>query len=499
MALCLPRRNGATAGRWVSVHPRPDSLHAPKRFVGGASGSATALRAFRLEPGAVFPLGSITPFRMKTMWPWIAPVLGLPLLLPAMAEAAPAERSISPSRQFIIYGPNVPLRGAMGDLAERTKSSLLRILQKHDDWKTPIILNLRFRQANVPEMPASQLHVSQTGIGLKLQLDLTLPASVDPTAIQRDLLRAILIELVYRDHPETPAGTLYAEVPPWLIEGVLCRGSGEQRQTLNDLLTAAAESSNIISLQNFVGLKPEQLDAPARLLYRAYAAALLQFLLDQPAGSARLAAYIESLSRASNDPLADLRSQFPGLGPADALEGLWKSAVSRFAATAKYEFLLSFKETQSQLDQLLRNPIPNSSNRGKALELEKLGQTKPTALQVLALRSLSQNLLLLATSAHPLLRPVVVEYQEIAQVLAARKNAKIPRRLEMVKAIRARIANRMMEMDDFMNWFEATQLSTKSGAFTDYLKAAGEKIEPERRRHDALSVYLDAVEAQFRD
>ena len=436
---------------------------------------------------------------MKSIWPWIAPLVGLPLLLPAVAEAAPLERSITPSRQFIIYGPNVPLRGAMGDLAERTKAGLLGILQQRDDWKTPIILNVHFQQANVPDIPASQLHVSQTGIGLKLQLDLTLPATVDSTAIQRDLLRAILIELIYRAHPETPAGTLYAEAPPWLIEGVLARSSGQQKQTSNDLLAAAAESNKIIPLRDFVGLKPEQLDGQARLLYRSYAAALLQFLLDQPAGPSRLAAYIESLVHASNDPLADLRSQFPGLGPADGLEGLWKSAVSRFAVTAKYEFLLSFAETQHQLDQLLRTPIPNPSNRGKALELEKLGQTKPTALQVPALRLLSQNLLLLASSSHPLLRPVVVEYQEIAQVLAARKNAKVSRRLEMVRMTRARIASRMTEMDDFMNWFEATQLPTKSGAFTDYLKAAGETIEPERRRRDALSVYLDAVEAQFRD
>ena len=436
---------------------------------------------------------------MKIVCHFILPTILLSVFAPEAAHAAPLERSTSPSRQFIIYGANVPLRGAMGDLAEQTKASLLGILQRHDDWKTPIILNLQFRQANVPEIPASQLHVSQTGGGLKLQLDLTIPANVDRPAVQHDLLRAIFIELIYRNHSNTPVGTMYSEAPPWLIEGVMARSARDQKQTLNDLLTAAAESDKIVSLQDFIVQKPEQLDSQARLLYRAYAAALLQFLLDQPTGAARLSAYIESLSRSSNDPLADLRLQFPGVGNAGALDALWKSTVAKFASASRYEFLLGFGETQRRLEELLRTPIPNSNARGKPLDLGKLGRIKPTAGQVPALRSLSQNLLLLSTSAHPLMRPVVVEYQEITQLLAARKRAKIPQRLALIEETRARIGSRMTEIDDYMNWFEATQLPTSSGSFTNYLKAAGQSSEPEKRRRDALSVYLDAVEAQFQN
>ena len=57
----------------------------------------------------------------------------------------------------------------------------------------------------------------------------------------------------------------------------------------------------------------------------------------------------------------------------------------------------------------------------------------------------------------------------------------------------------MTAMDDYMNWFEATQLRTSSGDFTHYLKAAEASEETERHRRDALSVYLDAVEAQFQN
>lgn len=418
-------------------------------------------------------------------------------LLSRAAAVAPRERSISPSRQFIIYGLDLPLRGAMGDLAERTKRNLLLILQRRDEWKTPIILNLQFAQANLPEIPASQLHVSQTGMGLKLQLDLTISANVDTAGIERDVLRAILIELVYRNHSDTPAGTVYAEAPPWLVEGVEGRNASQQMPMMDNLLTAAVAADKVVSLENFVRQKPEQLDAQGRLLYRGYAAAFLQFLLDQPAGPAHLSAFIESLSAASNDPLSDLRSQFPGLGSESAREALWKSAVAKFASTSRYEFLLSFSETQRRLEELLQTPIPNSPPRSKTVRLEQLGGSKPAPGQVPALRALSQNLLLLSTSAHPVLRPVVVEYMEIARELTARKTTRVSRRLAAVGEIRSRMTRRMTDIDDYLNWFEATQLPTKSGAFADYLKAAAQPGEPEKRRRDALSVYLDAVEAQF--
>jgi hypothetical protein len=435
---------------------------------------------------------------MKKVWlsMAVATLSGMMVLAPSVS--AVLERSISPSRQFIIYGADVRLRGAMGDLAERTKGALLGILQRHDDWKTPIVLNLQFPQANLPDAPPSQLHISQTGIGLKLQLDLIIQAQVDKPAIQRDLLRAIFLEMIYRDHTDLPAGSSYTEAPPWLIDAVISRTAGEQKQTLRDVLVAAAESNQAVSLADFLGQQPDQLDSQARMLYRANAAALLQFLIDQPAGPSHLSAYIESLARASNDPLSDLKGQFSSLGGGESLETLWKSALAKFASSTRYEFLLSFAETERQLDQLLHVAIPNPKAGDLPLQLETIGQARPAAGQIAALKSLHQKLLLLSTSAHPLLRPVVLEYREIALTLASGRRTRVTKRLAATKAIHLQMLHRMTEMDDYMNWFEATQLRTTSGDFTTYLKAAGASEEIEKRR-DALSVYLDAIEAQFQD
>jgi len=50
---------------------------------------------------------------------------------------AQPEHSTSPSRQFVIYGADAKVRGAISGLAEQTKTNLLRLLRQRDDWKTP--------------------------------------------------------------------------------------------------------------------------------------------------------------------------------------------------------------------------------------------------------------------------------------------------------------------------------------------------------------------------
>ena len=58
---------------------------------------------------------------------------------------------------------------------------------------------------------------------------------------------------------------------------------------------------------------------------------------------------------------------------------------------------------------------------------------------------------------------------------------------------------RMSKIDDYMNWFEATNLAGPSGQFADYMKAAERAAQPERARKDPISIYLDALETQFED
>ena len=419
------------------------------------------------------------------------------LILPAFifqsVRAAPLARSVSPSRQFIIYAPSAALRGAVSELAEQTKANLLALLRRPDRWKTPIVVNLQSAQANLPEFPPAALRFSQTGFGLKLQLDLTIGESIDAALVELELLRAILLEMIYRSKPDVAPGTAFVEPPDWLLEGVLAITPGRDP---GPLVEALSVSTKRMPLEEFLRQRPVLLDSPGRLLYRAYSLSLLRLLVDGTDGHSRLARYIDNLSHASNDPFADLKAQFPLLG--DDVEKTWQSALARPSGGQHYQ-LLTFAESEQRLDELLRVKIPDAENSSKEVELSELAQRKASGVEKTALNELSENLVLFTIRANPVMRPVVREYQQIAALLARGKRKRVTERLVRVQATRTKLAARMSDIDDYMNWFEATQSKTGSGVFVDYLRAVGESQIPAPRRRDALSVYLDSVAEQLDD
>ena len=203
---------------------------------------------------------------------------------------AQPEHSTSPSRQFVIYGADAKVRGAISGLAEQTKTNLLRLLRERDDWKTPVVVNLQPQQANVPDIPTADLRFSQTGFGIKLQLDLTISKNVDVSLVERELLRAILLEMIYRERPHITAGAVLVEPPDWLIDGVLALTPGRDR---SPLLEAIGNAEKPVPLEKFLGQRPGLVDSTGRTIYRAYSFALVQMLLDGKNGGTQLAKYID--------------------------------------------------------------------------------------------------------------------------------------------------------------------------------------------------------------
>src|SRR5215475_12750510 len=188
---------------------------------------------------------------------------------------AQPEHSTSPSRQFVIYGADAKVRGAISGLAEQTKTNLLGLLRQRDGWKTPVVVNLQSQQSNLPELPPADLRFSQTGFGIKLQLDLTISKNVDVSLVERELLRAILLEMIYRERPHITAGTALVEPPDWLIDGVLALTPGRDR---GPLIEAIGNTGKPLSLEKFLSQGPGLVDSTGRTLYRAYSFALVQML-----------------------------------------------------------------------------------------------------------------------------------------------------------------------------------------------------------------------------
>jgi hypothetical protein len=250
-----------------------------------------------------------------------------------------------------------------------------------------------------------------------------------------------------------------------------------------------------MSLQDFLQMRPELLDAATRQLYRAYSFAFLQFLVEGPGGETRLGRYIDNLSGASNDPLRDLATWFPNLNRPDVAK-LWELHVRRLTTEANYQ-LLAFAETEAKLAEILSMKGQVAGGGIKAMELDQLSQGKISKTERELLTQLKASLLTLARRSHPVLRPIVERYQQIAAQLAAGKYRHIAERLAQLETTRAKLVARMDQIDDYLNWFEATQLQTNSGLFGDYLKTSEHIPGKPPRRNDPLSVYLDALETEF--
>ena len=423
------------------------------------------------------------------------PPIGLALILLSIfasdtRAAILKERSVSPSGQFIIYANDAGSRAAISALAERTKLNFLAFLKRRDEWKIAVVINLQPLATNVPERPATDLRFSQTENGLKLQLDLAISREMAPIAVERELARAILLEMIYRQQVGIASGDAYVDPPNWLVDGLLASAPNRSRAPLTNALSLPQRA---ISLSEFLDQHPDSLDSAGKELYRAYSFVLVQWLSNSWNGRVRLGRYIENLAFASNDSLADLRAAFPEI---DDWEKTWRSKIVEGKVLPDNE-LLTFSQSEIRLSEILSAKVRLADGREKSLSLEDLSRTKPSPGQSLALQKLGRQLLLLAARANPVLRPVIQEYQQAVGQLALGKNRGALMRLTALKTLRAKLCARMSEIDDYMNWFEAAKLETPSGMFEDYLKSGNDERAQAPKRADSLSVYLDAVEQQF--
>jgi hypothetical protein len=414
--------------------------------------------------------------------------------------AAPLEKSVSTSREFIVYGRDRLVRAAICDLAERAKRNLLALLQARDDWKTPVVVHAELRQADAPDAPAAQTTLSQTGFGLKLQVDLAVGADSGAAAVERELLRATLTEMMYRGAADTPPGAAYVQPPDWLIEGVLALAPDQERDEYAASFEGLSAPNASMSLPQFLQQRCDALEPPLRVVYRGCAAALLSMLIESPGGRGRLAAFLARLpSTASDDPFAQLQADFPQLGSSEAeWTEHWLAAAARLGTRERGQ-VLSCEESERELARLVNAAVPDSASRGAAHGLDEFPAFVQSPAAAAALRHLSNDLLVLSGHANPLYAPIIAEYRRVTLLLLRRKTKHIAERLARLRANREEISRRMSAIGDYLNWFEATQLRTRSGAFTEFLQTAEVAAERDARRRDPISVYLDALEAQLGD
>jgi hypothetical protein len=304
--------------------------------------------------------------------------------------------------------------------------------------------------------------------------------------------------MIYRGGSNIPAGAICVSPPDWLLQGIPAEQSDMPLDRVSSLLALPMTARTVMPLEKFLQQRPDLLDAPGRLLYCAYSFALVDLLSNAPEGRSRLTRFIVSLRTASNDSMAELQKHFPGLFESDdAVEEVWTKQIARLA-TEQPNRLLTSAETERRLEETLRVKI----SQGGVVKTYRLPEfvkfeMHPAAKTALAL--LAQELRQLATRANPVYRPIISEYAKATALLMRGKTKGLTARFEGLRETRQAVTAQMREIDDYLNWFEATKLSGPSGAFADYMKAAESAARPRQIKRDPISVYLDFLETQFKD
>jgi hypothetical protein len=406
---------------------------------------------------------------------------------------APLQRSISSSQQFVIYHHDRTLRSRLARKAEDLKEQWVRRLRFADEWKSPIIIQvLPLRRPDSPRIRTG-LYESDGG-ALKVQIDVFDPTSLKSMDLDMEVYRALFLEYAYRNLP-SKAGKSFHQPPAWLIEGLYEDAMARDEGLATGLYERLIKEESPPKLEAFLKERPELLDATSRAIYRARALGLFRALLHTPDGEKHLADYCFNLPSLNPADGAKLLGYFPTLSEQPAnLSKLWTLFLADASASNRV-MPLSVSETQKRLSLILEITAPRDPRKpqeGVVTGPEGLQAVASTSAGRYVLRQKAEDLLRLEVRAHPLIRPLVEEYRMIASQLAAKPRKNLGTRIRKNMQLQQAVVTRANEMEDYLNWFEATRLDTPSREFDSTSKIDSLDF----RRNDAVSRHLDDVEAR---
>jgi hypothetical protein len=405
----------------------------------------------------------------------------------------PIQRSTSASRQFVIYHPDGTVRSKVARKAEDLKAEWLRMLRLTDDWKAPLIVQIATLAPPGSPRLKTGLYVADAG-EFKVQIDVFDPTAFRGADFEREVYRALCLELMHRKTPPK-AGKPYQQPPTWLLEAFTEESQARAGEGIGaGLYEKILESGAPVKLEAFLKERPEMMDATTRAIYRARSRALLRALLGLPDGPPGMVAWIRSLSTGNPTDAGRLMAHFPSLAndPTN-LSKQWTLALADASASDRVK-LLTMAETVRQLAQIMdfgapTDPKkPNEALVSGPMALPLIARTKAGPFIV---RRKAEELLRLQMRAHPLIRPLIEEYQLIATELALKPKKNVEKRLEKNLELQKAVTARAAEIEDYMNWFEAAKLEVPSREFDVLL----EMPQPEGR-NDPITRYMNDLEAR---
>ena len=422
------------------------------------------------------------------------------LVAAVRVDAVPPDsktRSVSRSRQFIIYCPDAPLRREIESIAEDAKTDVYELLgESGDRWKLPIVISVAPPDGRT--RPPVLFQMISTPEGAKIDIDAEIGRDPAAVNLRKQAVRAVLLELGYRGRPPIRAGEAYLEAPWWLVDGAIEIFRRRDLGVNSDLFQRLVENNKFPTIEEFLDLRADGLGATSQAIDSAFAMGLVQSLLDQPNGRANLGRLVRRWPDSGVDPMAALKKDFPSLGENGAsLQKWWTLNLARLGASERFRGL-SLADTDQRLAAILEIELPiDKAGTKKKFPIADFAQYIKLPAARPALASCRQAILALSAQANALLKPVLEDYDSVLGLLVRGKTQKVSERIENIEGYRANVLSRMDQIADYMNWYEATQLGTRTNEFDSYLKAAQELDRVENHVPEPIKKYLDTLEKEY--
>lgn len=412
---------------------------------------------------------------------------------PAAQESLLKGRTTTASGQFVVYAKDPSRRSMLAQRAEAARAVWNAKLEADGNWSHPIIIQDLIGTAKPRGNPNALTSIFEgDGGALKVQTSIYDPAVLRGQLFEWEIFRALGLEWIYRTAP-LKAGKSFRSPPVWLLEGLTEEERIRESGTPAGVYATLLRSEQPPKLDDFLRAKPELMEATSLTLYRTQALALLRTLRGLPEGGKGLATFLSSLAGEDSD-LQALLAAFPSLQNDPARLGkLWTLAIARDSASRKFD-ALTISETSRSIKSLLDLSAPTDPKK------PELGNTTgPAAIPLIArgeggsylMRQKSAELYALEFRAHPLLKPVIEEYRKITSDLAKKPRRNVDKQIAENQKIFDLLLQRTGQVEDYMNWFEATQLDSLS---EDFFPAVSPVVE--EKRSDPISLHLDAVETR---
>ncbi len=408
------------------------------------------------------------------------------------------QRTESNTRQFVIYSEDVRLRQRVASFAEEVKTDVLQLLNAGDLWRGPIVITLARPTTQEMSQPPVRLRLVET-LKPGLKVELTVLLGDDPAAVnlRKHLIRAVLLEYAYRE-PGVVGDQPYVEPPWWIVEGLVELGRRRDAGADGELFRRLVETNRLPPIEKFLVEKPDELGPTAMAVDRAMAMCLIQLLVEQPGGHEALGRLVRAWPKNSTDPMAALAQEFPTFRDgAPKLQKWWTVNLARFAASDRYQGLTP-DETEEALAALLQFEVKNEkTGEKKAYNVSDFEEylKLPASRALLATRH--TELVALSTKANLLFGSVFADYEQALTLLSKGKKRGVRDLLTRAEGERRTVLQRTVQIADYLNWFEATQMKSRSSAFDDYLKTADQMTQDDMQHKGSVGLYLDEIEENF--